>query len=124
MPLHTDLLKKLNIHLGSKNNENSFKPADKGKNRTKFSVFRSLKRIFESRKFNSEEKRIKQANLIVNSPEFFQVCCGCESIVPREIPTCDTCNAYRFDMSHQNIISQAAALANMPRETLTLEDFY
>jgi hypothetical protein len=54
--------------------------------------------------------RAERAAQIVQQPELYKVCEGCESIVVREAAGCPNCHGYRFDTDPERVRSQAQIL--------------
>ncbi len=66
--------------------------------------------------------RAARAQKIIDAPENFKVCEGCESIVARRVVTCPNCHGYRFNENDEEIIAHARALASRPQTSVTAED--
>lgn len=65
------------------------------------------------------EERHRQASLVIEHPNRYKVCEGCESIVRKRTIFCPLCNAYRFNPDPYTIIEQAIKLAeSIPTTTL------
>jgi Zn finger protein HypA/HybF involved in hydrogenase expression len=54
--------------------------------------------------------RAERAAQIIQQPELYKVCEGCESIVVRDAATCPNCHGYRFDTDAERVCSQAEIL--------------
>jgi len=54
--------------------------------------------------------RASRAAQIVQNPEGYKVCEGCESIVVRDASTCPNCHGYRFDAEPDRVRTQAEIL--------------
>jgi Zn finger protein HypA/HybF involved in hydrogenase expression len=65
------------------------------------------------------EERAARAQKIIEAPQNYKICEGCESIVTRRVPTCPNCQGYRFELDEQQIIAQARLLASRPQTTVT-----
>ena len=66
--------------------------------------------------------RAARARKIIEAPQNFKVCEGCESIVTTRVVTCPNCHGYRFDESPERVIAQANLLASRPQQSVTSED--
>ncbi len=66
--------------------------------------------------------RAARAQKIIEAPERFKVCEGCESIVAERVVTCPNCHGYRFDTSPERVIAQATHLASRPQQSVTAAD--
>ncbi|HRJ73348.1 MAG TPA: hypothetical protein PLS03_14080 [Terrimicrobiaceae bacterium] len=66
--------------------------------------------------------RAARAQRIIDSPQDFKVCEGCESIVARRVVTCPNCHGYRFNSDPQEIIVHARSLASRPQTSVTASD--
>ena len=66
--------------------------------------------------------REARAQKIIESPEHFKVCEGCESVVAARVVTCPNCHGYRFDESPARVIEQATLLASRPQQSVTSSD--
>ena len=67
--------------------------------------------------------REQQALGIVNNPQLYKVCCGCESIVVARVNLCPNCHGYRFLVDAQSVIDQARYLSTRQVNTPTPDDF-
>jgi hypothetical protein len=54
--------------------------------------------------------RAERAAQIMEQPELYKVCEGCESIVVSDAVTCPNCHGYRFDPDAKRVCSQAEIL--------------
>lgn len=68
------------------------------------------------------EDRAERARKIIDAPEKFKVCEGCESIVTARVVTCPNCHGYRFDESPERVVEQAKTLASRPQQSVTSAD--
>jgi uncharacterized paraquat-inducible protein A len=68
------------------------------------------------------QDRAARAKKIVDSPQNYKVCEGCESIVTARVVTCPNCHGYRFDESPERVIEQAGLLASRPQQSVTSAD--
>jgi len=68
------------------------------------------------------EDRAARAKKIIEAPENFKVCEGCESIVTARVVTCPNCHGYRFDESPERVVEQAGLLASRPQQSVTSAD--
>jgi hypothetical protein len=66
--------------------------------------------------------RAARAQKIIEAPEHFKVCEGCESVVTARVVTCPNCHGYRFDESPARVIEQATLLASRPQQSVTSSD--
>jgi Zn finger protein HypA/HybF involved in hydrogenase expression len=67
-------------------------------------------------------ERAARAQKIIEAPQNYKVCEGCESIVTRRVPTCPNCHGYRFNLEEDEIIAQAKVLASRPQTSVTESD--
>jgi len=67
-------------------------------------------------------ERAARAQKIIDAPENFKVCEGCESIVTERVVTCPNCHGYRFDESPERVVEQAKLLASRPQQSVTSAD--
>lgn len=70
----------------------------------------------------SVEERAAKARQIVESPDEFQVCEGCESIVASGVTICPNCHSYRFDDSATRVVEQALVLGSREQQSVTVAD--
>lgn len=68
------------------------------------------------------EDRAARAQKIIEAPEKFKVCEGCESIVAARVVTCPNCHGYRFDETAARVVEQAGILAARPQQSVTSAD--
>ena len=68
------------------------------------------------------QDRAAKARKIIEAPQNFKVCEGCESIVTARVVTCPNCHGYRFDESPERVVEQANLLASRPQQSVTSED--
>ncbi len=69
-------------------------------------------------------KRQLRANSIIQEPEKYKLCEGCESIVDIGVKLCSVCNAYRFDTDIRRICSHAKILGSRERQSVAKSDLY
>jgi Zn finger protein HypA/HybF involved in hydrogenase expression len=67
-------------------------------------------------------ERLARAQKIIESPQQYKVCEGCESIVTRRVATCPNCHGYRFNLDEGEIIAHAKLLASRPQTSVTESD--
>ena len=67
-------------------------------------------------------EREAKARQIAASPNEFQVCEGCESIVAAGVAICPNCHSYRFDDSAPRVIEQALLLGSREQQSVTAAD--
>lgn len=67
-------------------------------------------------------ERAARAQKIIDAPDGYKVCEGCESIVTARVVTCPNCHGYRFDESAARVIEQARLLASRPQQSVTASD--
>jgi uncharacterized paraquat-inducible protein A len=67
-------------------------------------------------------ERAARAQKIIDAPQNYKVCEGCESIVARRVATCPNCHGYRFDLDEAKIVTQAKTLASRPQTSVTESD--
>lgn len=70
----------------------------------------------------ASNNRAEKAQQIASSPERFQVCEGCDSIVGAKVYICPNCHSYRFDDSSARVVEQALLLGNREQRSVTSED--
>lgn len=68
------------------------------------------------------EDRAAKAREIADSPDDFQVCEGCDSIVGAQVAICPNCHSYRFDASAPRVIQQALELGSREQQSVTAAD--
>jgi hypothetical protein len=66
--------------------------------------------------------RAAKAREIAASPDDFQVCEGCDSIVAARVALCPNCHGYRFDASAPRVIQQAMELGSREQRSVTAAD--
>jgi Zn finger protein HypA/HybF involved in hydrogenase expression len=64
-------------------------------------------------------ERAARAQKIIEAPQNYKVCEGCDSIVTRRVATCPNCHGYRFNLDEDEIIAQAKVLASRPQTSVT-----
>ena len=67
-------------------------------------------------------EREAKARQIASSPDEFQVCEGCESIVAARVAICPNCHSYRFDSLAPRVIEQALLLGSREQQSVTAAD--
>ena len=67
-------------------------------------------------------ERAARAQKIIEAPQNYKVCEGCESIVTRRVATCPNCHGYRFNSAEDEIIAQSKVLASRPQTSVTESD--
>jgi len=67
-------------------------------------------------------ERAKKAEKIIDTPENYKICEGCDSIVTERVATCPNCNGYRFDASPEAVILQAKTLATREQTSVIAQD--
>ena len=67
-------------------------------------------------------ERAARAQKIIEAPQNYKICEGCESIVTRRVATCPNCHGYRFNLDEDEIIAQAKVLASRPQTSVTDSD--
>ena len=68
--------------------------------------------------------RFHKAEKIINRPQDYKVCEGCESIVKRRAATCPNGHSYRFDDNPKAVAFYAGVLASRDQLSVTEEDMY
>lgn len=71
---------------------------------------------------NSVSNRAETASKIVESPQNYKVCEGCDSIVGRSASICPNCHSFRFDIDAESVVSQAVLLGSREQRSVTAED--
>ena len=66
--------------------------------------------------------RAARAAKIIEKPDEYKVCEGCDSIVTARVATCPNCFNYRFDEDARAVIAQATLLATREQRSVTAED--
>lgn len=67
-------------------------------------------------------ERAERAQKIIDAPENFKVCEGCDSIVAARVVTCPNCHGYRFNEDKDEVVSHAKTLAARPQTSVTSSD--
>ncbi len=73
---------------------------------------------------NAITGRAAKAREIASSPDDFQVCEGCDSIVGAQVALCPNCHSYRFDSSPARVVSQALELGAREQRSVTAADLH
>ncbi len=68
------------------------------------------------------DARQKAAQQIVEAPQDYKICEGCESIVGAAVQICPNCHAYRFNENPEDIITQAQLLGAREKQSVSSED--
>ena len=68
------------------------------------------------------DSRAAKAREIAASPDDFQVCEGCDSIVAAQVAICPNCHSYRFDASAPRVVEQAMLLGSREQKSVTAAD--
>ena len=68
------------------------------------------------------DSRAAKAREIASSPDDFQVCEGCDSIIAARVAICPNCHGYRFDDSAPRVIQQALELGSREQQSVTASD--
>lgn len=68
------------------------------------------------------QDRAARAKKIIEAPQSYKVCEGCDSIVTSRVVTCPNCHGYRFDESPERVVGQARLLASRPQQSVTSKD--
>ena len=68
------------------------------------------------------QDRAARARKIVETPQNYKVCEGCDSVVAARVVTCPNCHGYRFDESPERVVEQAHLLASRPQQSVTSTD--
>ena len=68
------------------------------------------------------QDRAARARKIVETPQNYKVCEGCDSVVAERVVTCPNCHGYRFDESPERVVEQANLLASRPQQSVTSTD--
>ncbi len=66
--------------------------------------------------------REEAARKIVERPQDFKICEGCESIVVASVDLCPNCHAYCFNLSQDDVIKHAEILGAREQQSVTSED--
>jgi len=67
-------------------------------------------------------ERLEKAAKIIEQPEQYKICEGCDSIVAMRVALCPNCNGYRFDEAPESVVAQAKLLASRAQTTVTHDD--
>jgi Zn finger protein HypA/HybF involved in hydrogenase expression len=68
--------------------------------------------------------RAERAAKIIEQPEEYKICDGCDSILTVGAVTCPNCHSYRFDTDPQTVAAHAQVLASRAQTSITHEDMY
>lgn len=68
--------------------------------------------------------RAERAARIIEQPEEYKICDGCDSILTASAVTCPNCHSYRFDADPQVVAAHARFLASRAQKSITREDMY
>ena len=68
--------------------------------------------------------RAERAAKIIEQPEEYKICEGCDSILTIGAVTCPNCHSYRFNTDTETVISHARFLASRAQTSITREDMY
>ena len=68
------------------------------------------------------QDRAAKAREIAASPDNFQVCEGCDSIIAVQVALCPNCHSYRFDTSAPRVVQQAMELGCREQQSVTAAD--
>ena len=71
---------------------------------------------------SSLNARARQAAEIVDRPQRYKICEGCDSIVVRRVAVCPNCSGYRFNTGRKAIIDQARLLGSREQTGVTAAD--
>lgn len=72
---------------------------------------------------NTTERK-KAAEQIIQNPEKYKICHGCDSIIANGARTCPNCHSYKFNNSFNDIIDHATILGNKEQESVAPDDLY
>lgn len=61
---------------------------------------------------------------VLEQPEAYKICEGCESLLSVERATCPSCYSYRFDTDREKIVLYAKSLANRLQAAISEEDTF
>ncbi len=67
-------------------------------------------------------ERAKRAAEIIEKPNLYKVCEGCESIVALQANTCSNCHSYRFDVDPERVVTQAKLLGSRSQTSVRPDD--
>jgi len=68
------------------------------------------------------DRRAKQAAKIIENPQNYKVCVGCDSIVGIKVALCPNCHAYRFSADDKTVVSQAKVLGSREKHSVLASD--
>jgi len=68
----------------------------------------------------SDRKQIAQK--IINTPDEYKICEGCDSIVILSTALCPNCHGYRYNASIEDVITQAELLGSREQTSVTADD--
>ncbi len=68
--------------------------------------------------------RAERAAKIIEQPEEYKICEGCDSILTAGAVTCPNCHSYRFDTDPQTVVTHAQLLGSRAQTSVTREDLY
>ncbi|PWU07513.1 MAG: hypothetical protein C5B47_06065 [Verrucomicrobia bacterium] len=68
--------------------------------------------------------RAERAAKIIEQPEEYKICEGCDSILTASATTCPNCHSYRFDTDPRVVAAHARFLASRAQMSITSEDMY
>lgn len=68
------------------------------------------------------DSRKEIALKIVNNPDGYKVCEGCDSIVVVSTQICPNCHGYRYDITEESVVEQAHILGDREQTSVTAED--
>lgn len=68
--------------------------------------------------------RAQRAAKIIEQPEEYKICEGCDSILTIGAGTCPNCHSYRFDTNPEVVVAHARFLASRAQMSITCEDMY
>ncbi len=66
--------------------------------------------------------RAERAQRIIDDPDNFKVCEGCDSIVVASVDLCPNCNSYRYNDDPLEVVIHARELASRPQQSVTIWD--
>ena len=70
------------------------------------------------------EERAARAAKIVERPEEYKICEGCDSILAISTATCPNCHSYRFNAKANEVAAHARILASRAQVGVAQEDMY
>ncbi len=68
--------------------------------------------------------RARRAQKIVENPDKYKICEGCESIVAVKVNICPNCHSYRFEGDELLVVRQAKALGSREQQSVVTEDLF